>query len=248
MSFFTIIRFLFLVGALRGSSASTLNKRIVNGATGAAGQFPFVASLRYANTHFCSGSIVNARWVLTTATCVRGRTSFVIVVGSYRSNTGGVTYTVSTVKQHQWFVFSNQAYDVAVIQTAVPIIFSSTVQAVVLSSIAFPVGTVVSETGWGRIKLSLPSLTGSLVALNTTIISDNECRTRILPLSYTLQSTHFCTYKELSGACLFDDGGPVTIGNLQVGIIDVYGCDFNYPDVHTGIAYVYSWILTNTPV
>lgn len=51
-----------------------LSGRGVGGANVNLGQVPFMASLRSLNgAHFCGGSILSNRWVLTAASCTAGR-------------------------------------------------------------------------------------------------------------------------------------------------------------------------------
>lgn len=78
--------------------------RIVGGGDVALGQVPFMASLVSATIHFCGGTILNNRWIITSATCTMGRTpsSIIVRVGTVNLG-GGVLHLVTYVIQHPLF-------------------------------------------------------------------------------------------------------------------------------------------------
>lgn len=46
--------------------------KIVGGTAAKEGEFPYQVSLRIKNRHFCGGSIIDKRWILTAAHCLDG--------------------------------------------------------------------------------------------------------------------------------------------------------------------------------
>jgi trypsin len=119
--------------------------RIVGGLNAVLGQFPYQVSLRTAaNSHFCGGSIINKRWVLSAAHC----NSVHIAVGTVLLDSDGVVHVSSRIIVHRNYNPQTIANDVSVVQTATVITFNANVQPVVLGSefIDGEVDAVV--TGW----------------------------------------------------------------------------------------------------
>lgn len=111
--------------------------RIVGGSNANLGQFPYQVSLRTAaNFHFCGGSIINNRWVLSAAHCTIGRAqnSVRVVVGTVLLNSGGQTHVSSRIVNHPSYNANTIANDVSVVQTATVIGFNTNVQAITLGS------------------------------------------------------------------------------------------------------------------
>lgn len=81
--------------------------RAVGGSAVTLGQVPFMASLRsfVGNLHFCGGSILSTRWVITSAGCVNGRpiNSINVVIGTVTLNAGGATHRSGNITIHPGF-------------------------------------------------------------------------------------------------------------------------------------------------
>lgn len=53
---------------------------IVGGTVAAAGDFPFIVSLQRSGSHFCGGSLLDSRTVVTAAHCTVGQTASSLTV------------------------------------------------------------------------------------------------------------------------------------------------------------------------
>ena len=110
-----------LIQKLTLIGAPTYDGRIVDGGVASSGQFPYVVSLTENNRHFCSGFIYNERWVVTTASCVSGKSSSALraVVGQ-QDLTSPDPYeeiiTVYQIKIFDRYDAGNQSNDLALIQ------------------------------------------------------------------------------------------------------------------------------------
>lgn len=220
--------------------------RIVGGQAASSGQFPYQVSLRNSfNSHFCGGSIINSRWVLTAAHCtISSSPSDVnIVIGSHLLNSGGNTYKCSTIRNHPSYNSQLLSNDVAVLQTATNIAFGPTAQAVPLINRDVQGGNLI-VSGWGYLSTS-GSVPNNLQYLNTNVISRDSCSRQI-----SLNADTVCALVSAGkGICFGDSGGPLVVpGEGQVGINSfvIGGCGTGYPDGFCSVYYHRSWIINNT--
>ncbi|KAK4878182.1 hypothetical protein RN001_010688 [Aquatica leii] len=232
-----------LASAAHGSTAE-MDKRIVGGTTATPGQFPYVVSLRtIGNVHFCGGSIIRPRWILTSAQCLSVTPNFKVVAGTNSLIAGGTVYQVARSIKHPSFNPTTYIYDAGLVQTTLYISFCGTVKPVYLTHFHRQVTASAVVSGWG--STGYPSTIPStlLQYLITDVISNADCQRQITNLRFTLQSTHFCTFKSQSGDCVADDGGPLVVNSVQYGIVSVYACGLGYADVYTNVSSVFDWIL-----
>ncbi|KAK4878092.1 hypothetical protein RN001_010598 [Aquatica leii] len=176
---------IFLVSLLFFTAAE--ETRIVNGATASNEQYLYQASLRnLTNVHFCGASVLNTRWVLTSARCLSLYTNFTVVVGTHDLTTGGVTYQVETYTKHPSYDPANLSYDAGIVKTLTTIVYSSTVRSIVLAPTIPMAGTIGAVTGWGYTTYPSTTFSNQLQVLNTKLISQTECQKQFSNLSYVL--------------------------------------------------------------
>lgn len=131
--------------------------RIVNGHVAPDDQFKYQASLRTPkNQHFCGGSILNERWIITAAHCaavvVPGQTR--AVVGTHHIKFGGVAHTVSRVISHPSYSSTFIKNDVAVLELASPILFRKGIEAIEIDREYIDAGEMAIASGWGQTSVS----------------------------------------------------------------------------------------------
>lgn len=135
-----------------------LEDRIVGGSNAQAGQVPWQVSLRHLNSHFCGGSIINQRWILTAAHCLPSfsASTVTVVTNTLTLNSGGDVYRASRLIMHPNYSSALIRNDVALVQVSSNIVYrSNTVQPARLPTSAFTSSNVQGVvSGWGSTTVS----------------------------------------------------------------------------------------------
>lgn len=236
---------------------------IIDGVEAQRGEAPFIVSLQYLSSHFCAGSVINERWVLTAAHCLIYN-SFSVVAGLHvRSDKTGVqTRKVANNKQyiiHEKYGGGVGPNDIGLIYLTEPLDLNALkAGGAPVSAIKLPSGQYAAAGdgtlyGWGKNRAG--SSPQTLHKLETRVIEYAECKKQ-LPSSAPIDPVNVCTHfkgdNKYEGACNGDSGGPLVkytpFGVEQVGIVS-WGytpCHTStYPSVYTSVASFKDWINTN---
>lgn len=117
--------------------SSPIEQRILGGQIARENQFPHFVSFRILDLvipHFCSGTIINTNFILTTAICVNNRTDIsriTLVVGTMRMQDVGQRHRIAAVMRHPQFTGDNMdwlSHNIAMVQTQSPIEYNERVQ------------------------------------------------------------------------------------------------------------------------
>ncbi|WP_067574424.1 serine protease [Nocardia acidivorans] len=224
---------------------SVANGAVVGGTRVSPGEAPYVVSLRDSrNFHFCGGSILDSRTIVTAGHCVYDNNIQIYVYTGSLSISGGSRHTVQSVRLHPAYSPKPIMNDVAVLILDSPIEFGRYVQPVPLATDRPVPGTRGMIAGWGQTGAD-KAVSQELLKAEVSVIDGNKCRE--IYGSEKITDNHLCTFAARDiGPCMGDSGGPFIANGQLAGIIS-WGrpCAVGYPDVYTSVHSVYSWINTN---
>ncbi|GJQ80449.1 hypothetical protein Trydic_g12347 [Trypoxylus dichotomus] len=228
------------------------NFRIFGGSDAADGAYPYMVSLRHSdNRHFCGGTILNRRWILTSANCVVGRnpSDIIAVVGTSTLNSGGIIQQVCKIVIHPKFndtgYYSN---DIAMILVTRPFKYSSRIAPVAINCGFSRSIYDVTVVGWGRAWYNRPA-SNKLQEFSTQTMLWRICSEIYAGM---VTSTVICTsYRQGNGTCIGDSGGPLLQAGIKAqlaiaGFMDERFCGFSVGDIYTRVAPYISWMQKTT--
>lgn len=189
--------------------------------------------------HFCGGSIINNKYVLTAAHCVNGTNVSDITLNVGFSLQGKPGYNLQSYKAkriviHPNYNASENDFDVAVIEIYGVFTFNEFVQPIELISdqtiFSEAIGNEARVSGWGWTVAGERSQANQLQAVDVPIIN-NQIADNQLDISYPRHSE--LTQRMIStgangidreGACHGDSGGPLVFrqngqNDIQIGVV-----------------------------
>lgn len=205
---------------------------IVGGSAAAPGEFGFMVSVQAADrtgsdAHFCGGSVLRKRLVLTAAHCVTGNEprDLRLVVGAHHLDSRqGTTYAVDKIVIHPRYAETG-THDVALLRTTRPIT-GARIPVVAAGNDAFERnGARLTVTGWGTTFFLLGPPSTVLRKVDVQAVSDSGCL--LNGLMGFRPRTEMCAQTLLGDSCQGDSGGPL-FGRrangrpVQVGVVS-YG-------------------------
>ncbi|XP_051157100.1 chymotrypsin-2-like [Leptopilina boulardi] len=220
-----------------------ISPRLVGGSQAHAEQFPYQVTLfELATGHICGGSILNEKWILTAARCVRGRHPTSFYVGAGITNWSDLYNSFYMIEK----IIVDDSQNIALIKLQDTLTFSTK-----LNKIDLPLknlntaDTPVVISGWGS-TFKEGKTSKKLLFLQSKIFDLNTCKNRMSEIKDLPPVTdeNLCTFtREGEGSCNGDTGNPVVFGDYQVGVVlHGYPCAKGYPDISANVWNYIKWI------
>lgn len=229
---------------------------VVGGINAVRGSLPWQVSIQmYYGFHFCGGTIINKRWILTAAHCFEdGHSGVVIKAGEHAMSLNeGSEQKIYVEKSivHPQYNSRTTVNDIALLKLKQDITFDDYSQPACLPSLSnessdYKEGEWLTISGWGSTRQAYgPDL---LQVATVPMISQSKCE-NAYPGS--IHTNMFCAGKLATGGtdtCQGDSGGPVVkrvggkftvLGVVSWGV----GCARpGKPGVYTRVARYESWV------
>jgi trypsin len=239
---------------LVGAGAQAPASAIVGGSTVPDDRYAFMASVQTKGSsgsdgHFCGGSVIAARWVLTAAHCMVDEKpgDLQVAVGrtDLEDSSAGQTVGVDRVVVHPDYADTG-TFDAALIHTTAAMSAPTIALAPLGDDQLEQSGAALTVAGWGTEFFGSPIIPSRLKSVDVEAVADADCTTNGM-MGFAPDS-EICAESLGGDSCQGDSGGPL-FGNLadgrrvQVGIVSyglgcavpefpgVYG-EVNNPSIH----------------
>ncbi|KAJ8670351.1 hypothetical protein QAD02_001610 [Eretmocerus hayati] len=212
----------------------------------------FIGSLASLHTegygNICTGTIISEFVILTAASCfIRMRPHYVRIHSPYSSMEGRM---LEVIRIDPHYEFSNKTLenDIALVEVKESTISDAKFDFMPLveKNGVVTVGKKATVLGWGLLQHdgSQPS---ELKKFDLNTVSLNQCRR----MYEGPENSQICVYSPGKGTCDGDQGSPLIIDGLQVGVASTIQCVDNrrepdsqgfFPGIFTNVALYREWI------
>ena len=205
--------------------------RIVGGTAASEGELPWQVSVQDGSGHFCGGSLIGDRWVLTAAHCVEGSNpqqpgiSVRIGATDLSADQGEVIDVIQAISHPGYD--EGQAADIALLKLATPFDAESAIVSLAtdqqMSDSGRP-GNNVLISGWGATIEGGDTLPNRLQKVQVPIVSNDVCNSADA-YGGQIQGSEMCAGLTTGGkdSCQGDSGGPLVMRYagqwVQAGVV-----------------------------
>ncbi|KAJ9578622.1 hypothetical protein L9F63_005112 [Diploptera punctata] len=239
--------------------------RIIGGESANPGEFPWLVSITNRGGHFCGGTIINKRWVMTAAHCMcSGPVELPVEhirvnVGKHNLNKRETPIAqeirVRRLILHPDYQCDRYMHDLALLELDDNVDWSKSVWPACLPQAEDPsfVGKEATAAGWGWIQPDVTGKRADILQKVTLLVVDNDtCRNwyKSEGKKTKIADSQICAGYEQGGrdTCWADSGGPLMVGDENritvVGVVSTgIGCARpKLPGLYTRLTNYSSWI------
>jgi secreted trypsin-like serine protease len=233
-------------------SITPSTQRIVGGTEATPNSWPWTVSLQVRG-HFCGGTLIDPRHVVTAAHCLTSAiaSQIRVIAGLHERlniNTGRTqNLGVSRIFMHEQYNTITQAHDIAILRLSQPVQLNSYVSLICLPGPDPQESMSVTVAGWGSTYKGSP-LPNAL--RQVTVKVTNAQAQAAYPAYFNAQRQIGAGVPQTGGkdSCQGDSGGPLMYnsnGQWYLSGVVSFGTDCalsNYPGVYTRTSAYLSWI------
>ncbi|KAL9692055.1 hypothetical protein quinque_015955 [Culex quinquefasciatus] len=232
----------------KGAIINPFRTKIVGGFPADITDIPYQASLHRYGAHFCGGSKISDKWILTAAHCTMDEPApeaYAVRVGSTDRNQGGLLAAVKTIIQHPDYDRDSWQYDFTLLELTEKLPLGKSVQPIELTQLEPEVGQLCLVSGWGA-TLTTEESDELLRAVTVPVINRDACAEAYEDFQRVTLSMICAGDLEHGGvdACFGDSGGPIVADGVLVGVVS-WGKGCAQPravGVYSNVAVVRDWI------
>ncbi|XP_059479427.1 brachyurin-like [Neocloeon triangulifer] len=236
--------------------------KIIGGGIATLGQLPYQAGVIIDSVGFCGGSLISETVVLTAASCIRGFSSWEVVLGAQNitdsSEPTRQTFTTSDAVTHELYLPQIIKNDIGIIN------LGGTAGGPGISPVRLParsqeteqfIGAKARVSGWGITSDTEQFGSPDLRFVEVAVISSDDC------FGYygnIISEFTLCTDTSVGtmGFCDGDTGGPLVTTESDgvdtlIGIVSFrspVGCEVNAPHGFTRVTGYFKWIEDHTTI